>query len=104
MVLSLAFFAATMFLIRSVGPHLGTARLENPATRGAVSRVLAQGQMVRLESALELYRAEHGEYPQVLRALVDGQVVTEQDLHYPWREAWHYRRTPQGFVLLPPLD
>ncbi len=104
MVLSIAFFAATMFLIRSVGPHLGAGRLENPATRGAVARVLAQGQMVRLESALELYRTEHGEYPQVLRALVDGQLVTDQDLHYPWREAWHYRRTPQGFVLLPPLD
>jgi hypothetical protein len=39
-----------------------------------------------------------------LRALVEGQLVSEQDLHYPYREAYYYRRTPQGFVLLPPLD
>jgi hypothetical protein len=60
--------------------------------------------MVRLQSALELYRTEHGEYPAALRALVDGQLVTEKDLRYPWPNPYYYRRTPQGFVLLPPLD
>ena len=104
MVLSLAFFAVTLFVVRRVSPHFGTTRAEIPAARGAVARVLAQGQMVRLESALELYRTEHGEYPSVLHALVDGQLVTDQDLRYPWPEPYYYRRTAQGFVLLPPLD
>jgi hypothetical protein len=37
-------------------------------------------------------------------ALVDGELVSENDLRYPWKEPWYYRRTAQGFVLLPPLD
>jgi len=104
MALSVGCFAAALLLVRAVAPQLGSARVELSAPRGAVLRVLSRGQMVRLESALELYRTEHGEYPGALRALVDGQLVTEKDLRYPWTDAYYYRRTPQGFVLLPPLD
>jgi len=98
------FFVATLFLVRFVAPQLGSSRAENPARRGAVARLLSRDQLVRLESALELYRTEHGEYPMTLRALVEGQLVTEHDLRYPYRETYYYRRTAQGFVLLPPLD
>jgi hypothetical protein len=102
--LSLAFFAATLFLVRWVAPQLGSSRQENPARRGAVARLISHDQLVRLESALELYKAEHGEYPQALKQLVEGQLVSDHDLHYPYREPYYYRRTAQGFVLLPPLD
>lgn len=104
MALTLAFFVATLFLVRFVAPLLGTSRAENPARRGAVARLVSHDQLVRLESALELYRTEHGEYPQLLSQLVEGQLVTDQDLRYPYRESYYYRRTAQGFVLLPPLD
>jgi hypothetical protein len=102
--LSLAFFVATLFLVRELAPQLGSSRAENPARRGAVARLLSHDQMVRLESALELYKTEHGEYPAALAQLVEGQLVTDQDLRYPYRENYYYRRTQQGFVLLPPLD
>jgi hypothetical protein len=102
--LSLAFFAITLLVVRLVAPRLGASRPENPAQRGAVARVIARSQVVRLESALELYRAEHGEYPPGLAALVEGELIAEQDLRYPWKEPYYYRRTAQGFVLLPPLD
>ncbi|HEX9577685.1 MAG TPA: DUF4388 domain-containing protein [Myxococcales bacterium] len=102
--LSMAFFTATLFLVRWVAPQLGTSRAENPARRGAVARLLSHDQLVRLEGALELYKTEHGEYPQALKQLVEGQLVTEGDLKYPFRESYYYRRTQQGFVLLPPLD
>jgi hypothetical protein len=102
--LSLAFFGATLVVVRMVAPKLGAARGENAARRGAVARLIARDQVARLESALELYRTEHGEYPAALLALVEGQFVNEQDLRYPWKEPYYYRRTPQGFVLLPPLD
>jgi Domain of unknown function (DUF4388)/Type II secretion system (T2SS), protein G len=102
--LSLAFFAATLMLMRVVAPRLGAARAETPARRGALARLIARDQVTRLESALELYRTERGEYPQTLRSLVEGHFVTEQDLRYPWKESYYYRRTNQGFVLLPPLD
>jgi len=104
MALSLAFFVATLFLVRFVAPQLGSSRAENPARRGAVARLISHDQLVRLESALELYRTEHGEYPAQLRDLVEGQLVSEQDLRYPYKETYYYRKTAQGFVLLPPLD
>jgi Domain of unknown function (DUF4388) len=104
MAMTLVCFVATLAVVRLVAPQLGAARAGLSAPRGAVARVLSRSQMVRLESALELYRTEHGEYPGALRALVDGQLVTEKDLRYPWAESYYYRRTPQGFVLLPPLD
>jgi hypothetical protein len=102
--LSLAFFLATLLAVRFLAPGLGSSRSESPARRGAAARLLAHDQVVRLESALELYRTEHGEYPAALRQLVEGQLVTEQDLRYPYREPYYYRRTQLGFVLLPPLD
>jgi hypothetical protein len=102
--MSLAFFAATLILVRWVAPHLGSSHAENLTRRGAMARLVSHDQLVRLESALELYRVEHGEYPQALKQLVEGQVVTEQDLRYPYKESYYYRRTSQGFVLLPPLD
>jgi hypothetical protein len=102
--LSALFFGATLFLVHLMAPALGATRSTNPARRGAVARLLSRGQLLRLESALELYRLEHGEYPRELRQLVEGRVVPEEDLRYPFREPYHYRRTPQGFVLLPPLD
>ena len=104
MALTLMFFVATLVLVKFVAPQLGSSRQENPARRGAVARLLSHDQLVRLEGALELYKTEMGEYPQTLRALVDGRLVNEQDLRYPYREEYYYRRTQQGFVLLPPLD
>jgi Domain of unknown function (DUF4388) len=101
---SIVFFAATLFLVHQMAPALGATRTENPARRGAVARLLSHDQLLRLESALELYRLEHGEYPRELRQLVEGRMVGEDDLRYPFREPYHYRRTQQGFVLLPPLD
>ena len=102
--LSAAFFCATIFLVHLMAPALGSTRNERPARHGAVARLLSRDQLLRLESALELYRLEHGEYPKELRQLVDGRVVAEEDLRYPFREPYHYRRTQHGFVLLPPLD
>ena len=55
-----------------IAPALGQSRAENPARRGAVARLLGHGQLLRLESALELYKLEHGEYPRELRQLADG--------------------------------
>src|SRR2546426_2971891 len=102
--LSLAFFAATLLLARMVAPRVGAARGQPLARRGAVARLISRDQVARLEGALELYKTERGEYPASLGALVEGQLVAEQDLRYPWKEPYYYRRTPQGFVLLPPLD
>jgi len=102
--LSLAFFGATLLLVRVLAPRLGATKAESPVERGAISRVIARTQLVRLESALELYRTEHGEYPPALSALVEGELLGDSDLRYPWKEPYYYRRTAQGFVLLPPLD
>lgn len=102
--LTLAFFLGTLILMKFVAPQLGSSRAENPARRGAVARLVSHDQLVRLESALELYKTEQGEYPEQLKQLVERQLVSDQDLRYPYKESYYYRRTQQGFVLLPPLD
>src|ERR1041384_5631426 len=91
--LSLAYFVATLFLMKFVAPQLGSSRAENPARRGAIARLISPDQLVRLESALELYRTELGEYPETLRALVERQLVSDSDLRYPYKESYYYRRT-----------
>ena len=97
-------FCAVILLAHLATPALGSDPREVAAGRGAVRHLLGRDQVLRLESALEIYRVEHGEYPASLAALVDGQLVSPRDLKYPFRDPYHYRRTPQGFVLLPPLD
>jgi hypothetical protein len=80
MALTLAFFVATLFFVRVVAPQLGLARAENPVRKGAVARLLSHDQLVRLESALELYKTERGEYPEALKQLVEGQFIADQDV------------------------
>ena len=106
--ISAVFFIATLVLARAVAPEFGFSGFESSARRGAASRLLSTDQLLRLESALELYKIEHGDYPSELRALVDAQLLVDSDLRYPYADAYYYRRTgqgaQQGFVLLPPLD
>ncbi len=71
----------------------------------AAQRFLARHQIGRLRGALEVYRLEHGAYPEELRALVDAGLASARDLRYPWTEEYYYRRKPGGrFVLLPPVE
>jgi hypothetical protein len=78
----------------------GTAVHDN-----AAQRFLARYQLERLRGALEVYRLEHGDYPEALRALVEAGLVAPGDLRYPWAQDYHYRRAAAGrFVLLPPVE
>ncbi len=70
----------------------------------AAQRFVSRQQMTRIEAALGLYRLEKGELPEKLDALVDEGLLKGDDLQYPWRDRYFYRRTERGsFVLLPPL-
>ncbi len=71
----------------------------------AAQRFLARYQQDRLRGALEVYRLEHGEYPERLGALVDAGLASARDLRHPWTAEYFYRRQPGGrFVLLPPVE
>jgi hypothetical protein len=71
----------------------------------AAQRFLARYQLERLRGALEVYRLEHGEYPERLEALVEAGLANGRDLRYPWVAGYFYRRQPAGrFVLLPPVE
>jgi hypothetical protein len=84
----------------ALGGQGGTAVRDNTA-----QRFLARYQMERLRGALEVYRLEHGEYPDALGRLVEAELASGRDLRYPWSREYHYRRRPGGrFVLLPPLE
>ena len=70
----------------------------------SLQRVISRSQIGRIASALQVYRAEKGQLPDKLEALVGLDLLGEGDLHYPWSENYYYHRiSDQEFVLLPPL-
>ncbi len=70
----------------------------------AAQRFIARQQLVRIRAAIDVYRAEKGEVPEKLGALVEAGLLAREDLRYPWRDDYYYRRTASGeFILLPPL-
>ncbi|HYQ81693.1 MAG TPA: DUF4388 domain-containing protein [Anaeromyxobacteraceae bacterium] len=87
---------------RGLGPgEPGGAR---PFRDNGAQRFLARYQSARLANALEIYRLERGEYPRELGALVETGILAPRDLRFPWSRPYHYRRTAEGFVLLPPVE
>ncbi|KFA88158.1 DUF4388 domain-containing protein [Archangium violaceum] len=70
----------------------------------AAQRLLARAQRGRIEAALEVFRLEKGALPERLDVLVEVGLLQQEDLRYPWREDYYYRRTSdRQFILLSPL-
>lgn len=73
-------------------------------TDPAAQRFASRQQMSRVGEAIELYRLEKGSLPLGLNELVEVGLLKADDLHFPWRDTYFYRRADDGtFVLLPPL-
>lgn len=73
-------------------------------TDPAAQRFASRQQMSRVASAIDVYKLEKGVLPLALGELVDANLLTTDDLHYPWRDPYFYRRSEDGtYVLLPPL-
>ncbi|MBZ4420013.1 DUF4388 domain-containing protein [Myxococcus sp. RHSTA-1-4] len=70
----------------------------------AAQRHVSRAQRVRIEAALEVFRLERGELPERLDSLVQAGLLSPEELRYPWREEYYYRRlAARRFILLPPL-
>jgi hypothetical protein len=70
----------------------------------AAQRLVARAQQTRIEAALEVFRLEKGGLPERLETLVEAGLLQREDLRYPWRDDYYYRRTSdRQFILLPPL-
>lgn len=70
----------------------------------AAQHFISRAQVSRLQAAIDVYRLEKGEIPDRLEALVEAGLIGREDLRYPWREPYYYRRVAaEQFVLLPPL-
>ena len=70
----------------------------------ATQRLVARAQQARIEAALEVFRLEKGALPERLDALVEVGLLQREELRYPWRDDYYYRRTSdRQFILLPPL-
>lgn len=70
----------------------------------AAQRFVSGAQMRRIEAALQIYRLERGPLPDQLSALVEVGLLAREDLRFPWRENYYYRKRAGGdFILLPPL-
>ena len=88
--------------------NLHTAALRRSSTSQyvdpAAQRVISTAQLRRIRSALELYHLERGPFPEQLGALVEVGLLAPEDLHFPWRDSYYYRKLQNGdFILLPPL-
>ncbi len=67
--------------------------------------LLAPLQRLRLAEALAVYRLEKGGYPNDLDELSRSGLVRPDDLSYPFKSSFFYRRTLDGsYVLLPPIQ
>jgi hypothetical protein len=70
----------------------------------AAQRVVSRAQQARIQAALEVFRLEKGNLPERLDSLVEVGLLQQEDLRYPWRDDYYYRRTSdRQFILLPPL-
>lgn len=70
----------------------------------AAQRFASRQQLSRIEAAIAVYRLEKGALPMALGELVDADLLNADDLRFPWRDQYFYRRSDDGtFVLLPPL-
>lgn len=100
MVLGGLAFIGSRLDLGSVGVGPSASTYTDPAAQRFVSRQ----QLTRIEAALEVYRLEKGSLPNALGELVDEGLLASDDLRYPWRDDYYYRRKGEAaFVLLPPL-
>jgi hypothetical protein len=73
-------------------------------TDPAAQRFASRQQMSRVAAAIDIYKLEKGALPVQLTELVDANLLTPDDLRFPWRDPYFYRRAEDGtYVLLPPL-
>ena len=103
---SMATLAAILFVAVQLSGALSLA--SSPASSfadPAGQRFISRAQIKRIEAAVEVYRLEKGEVPEKLEALVQAGLLKPEELRYPWREQYYYRRlAAREFVLLPPLQ
>jgi Domain of unknown function (DUF4388) len=103
---SMATLAAILFIAVQLSGALSLA--SSPASSfadPAGQRFISRAQIKRIEAALEVFRLEKGEVPEKLDALVQAGLLKPEELRYPWREQYYYRRlAAREFVLLPPLQ
>lgn len=64
---------------------------------------LSTAQMARIGAALELYRVQHGAYPQAIVELVNSRLLANNDLSFPWEAPYAYTKTEHGYALVRPL-
>jgi hypothetical protein len=97
-----AALAALVVLV--AGSGAGGPRAVRPLRDDRAERFVSRYQIERLRAALEVYRVEHGAYPESLAALVEAGLARPRDLSYPWVDPYAYRRDGDGYRLLPPVE
>jgi hypothetical protein len=77
-----------------------TRSFQDPVARELVDRV----QLSRVKAALELYRMEAGRYPDKLSDLVEVDLLSADDVRFPWRQERLYDPTNDRVVILRPFE
>ncbi|SEU05843.1 DUF4388 domain-containing protein [Stigmatella erecta] len=103
---SMAALGAILFLaVQILGFLSPKATAASSFADPGAQRFISRNQLKRIEAAVEVFRLEKGEVPERLDALVEAGLLKPEELRYPWREPYYYRRlASRDFVLLPPLQ
>jgi hypothetical protein len=105
--------AVTMVVLVALASALSQVNLDSfglakapvsSITDPAAQRFVSRAQVRRIDAAIEVFRLEKGKVPDTLDSLVEAGLLAKDDLRYPWRDPYFYRRvSPSQFILLPPL-
>lgn len=57
-----------------------------------IKEMAVEKQMMKIKTAIEVYRLLHGEYPETLHLLVEKGLLKEEDLTFPLKRGYYYRR------------
>ncbi|MFT4702777.1 MAG: hypothetical protein ACI81R_000464 [Bradymonadia bacterium] len=102
LVLACVSIALNLYLERFWHPENQSSVL--PPTPSALRELQTVQHAERLEAAIDVYRLQHGEFPETLEQVADEGLLGDRALRYPgYRSQWYYAPTLRGYELYPPL-
>ena len=96
------FVALCIFGNRGKAPKAPVAVVH--ASVAGPMKVVADAQLARIASAIEMYRLSHGRPPDKLNDLVVEDILDSDELRYPFENPYFYKAMGDSYLLLPPLQ
>jgi hypothetical protein len=91
------FLKASMYLIIALLLFSCNGK-ESP--RGSVNAIITRDGLKTMQVALELYKKEHGEYPELLEEILINKGITDRSIiKDAWGREYYYIKLGSGYVI-----